>query len=510
MLNIIDNFLNKITMYRLVLYFLIFLLLLATGFSAMGMLPFSPLMLLFGTALLLIIGWAVNFIFSEVFNAPTNVESFYITALILALIITPPQSFSDVSYLMFIFWAALWAMASKYILAIGKKHIFNPAAFAVALTALTLGQSASWWVGTGSMLPFVFVGGFLITRKIRRTDLVLSFIFISLLVSIFMHAHSFGDIFKFGSRAIKDSPLFFFAFVMLTEPLTTPPTKYLRIGYGALVGAIFDPMVHLGSMYSTPELALIVGNVFSYLVSPKLKLMLRFKSKTQIAKDTYDFSFASSKDEIPFRPGQYFEWTLPHEHPDSRGNRRYFTIASSPISEEVHIGVKFYPKSSSFKNALLKMERGDKIVASQLAGDFIMPRNKRIKLCFIAGGIGVTPFESMINYMLKRGQKRNVVMFYSNRTVDDIAYMETFEKARTELGIKTIYALSELDSIPSDWKGARGFITAEMIAKEVPDFEDRIFYISGPHSMVSAFNESLSRMGVNQSQIITDFFPGFA
>ena len=509
MIKYIDNLLNKITMYKLVLYFLVFLLLVGIVFSTFGLLPYNPLLLLFSIIVLLLVSFAVNFIFSLVFKAPTNVESLYITALILALIITPPESFFDVPYLMFIFWAALWSMASKYIFAIGKKHVFNPAALAVVITAFTLGQSASWWVGTGVMLPFVLLGGVLITRKVRRWDLVITFIASALISTVVTHAGSIYDIWKFGSNAVVSSPLFFFAFVMLTEPLTTPPTKYLRMGYGAIVGAIFDPMMHIGAIYSTPELALVIGNIYSYLVSPKIKLMLKLKYKKEIAKDTYDFAFSTNKDELHFKPGQYFEWTLPHSKPDSRGNRRYFTISSSPVEEEIHLGVKFYPEPS-FKNALINMKENDVIVASQLSGDFTMPHNKHKKLCFIAGGIGVTPFESMIEYMVKRGQKRDIVMLYSNKTPEDIAYMDTLEKARKELGIRTIYALSDDKSIPSDWQGVRGFIDSTLIMKEVPDYKDRIFYISGPHGMVTAFYDTLSGMGVRSSHIKTDFFPGFA
>ena len=291
MIRFIDNLLNKITMYKLVLYFLIFLLLVALTFSFFGMLPYSPLMLILSIVTLVIICFIINKIFSKVFKAPANVESLYITALILALIITPPSSLQDISYLIFIFWAAVWAMASKYIFAIGKKHIFNPAAFAVVITAFTINQSASWWIGTASMMPFVLIGGLLITRKIRRFDLVFSFIIVSLLATILMHAHNFTDIFKFAYNAVVASPLLFFAFVMLTEPLTTPPTKYLRMSYGALVGAIFDPVTHLGFIYSTPELALIVGNFFSYLFCRVVNLPV-FRVRRRRSHHNFYYTFS--------------------------------------------------------------------------------------------------------------------------------------------------------------------------------------------------------------------------
>lgn len=175
----IDNFLDTITMYRLVLYYLIGLLVVAFIYCLLGILHFNPLLLAFSTLFLVGVCWVANKVFAITFGAPANVESVYISALILALIITPAQSFTDI---MFLFWAGVLTMASKYILAIGKKHIFNPVAIAVTITAFAGVGSASWWVGTFCMLPFALLG-LLIVRKIRRYDLVFYF-FLAALITI--------------------------------------------------------------------------------------------------------------------------------------------------------------------------------------------------------------------------------------------------------------------------------------------------------------------------------------
>lgn len=91
-------------------------------------------------------------------------------------------------------------------------------------------------------------------------------------------------------------------------------------------------------------------------------------------------------------------------------------------------------------------------------------------------------------------------MFYSNKTELDVAYKEIFDQARKELGINTIYVTTD----------TQGFIDEELIIKNVPDFKDRIFYISGPKSMIDVFKAILRKMGVHKSKIKTDFFPGFA
>jgi ferredoxin-NADP reductase len=507
MLTFIDNFLNKITMYRLVLYVLMVFFVASVVLSIFKFLPYTPVDLISSALIILFISWIFDLLFSYVHKAPTNVESVYITALILFFIISPAQGSIYTQFLPLAFWASVWAVASKYIFAINKKHIWNPVAIAVVITAFSINQSASWWIGTASMLPVVLVGGLLVVRKIRRADLVLSFLITAVATISIVALTRNADIPTTLLRTVKDSAFFFFAFIMLTEPLTAPPTRYLRIMYGGLIGFLFTPALHIGNIYSTPELALVIGNMFAYIVSPKEKLILKLKEKIKIANDTFDFVFHLEQ-KFSFKPGEYMEWTLKHRSPDTRGNRRYFTLASSPTENEIRLGVKFYPEPSSFKNRLLALPKDGEIVASSRAGDFTLPTNTKQELVFIAGGIGITPFRSMIQYLLDKKEKRPVTLFYSNKTISDIAYKNIFDRAQRELGIKTIYAITNTNE-RIDNTMYRGFIDADLIKKEIPDYLNKVFYISGPHGMVDAFKKTLKAMGIHNKNIKIDFFPGF-
>ncbi len=504
MIDYIDNQLNRITMYRLVLYYLIALLGIAVIFSFSGLLTYDPYAMFFSTAFLLVISLVTNQIFAKSFRVPTNIESAYITALILALIISPIKSLND---LWFLGWAAVLAMASKYILAYKGKHFFNPVAIAVALTYYLVNQSASWWVANGPMLPAVLLGGLLIVRKIGKTRMVLSFFITGLAATLIGTTLSGTDFIASIQKLALYSPAFFFAFTILTEPLTTPPTQKLQIYYGALVGLLFVPQFHIGSFYVTPELAMLIGNVFSYIVSPKEKLVLRLKEKNRLASDTYEFVFSAPR-RFTFAPGQYMEWTLSHDRPDSRGNRRYFTLASAPSERTLRLGVKFYENSSSYKKAMLAMNKDTEIVASQLAGDFVLPENPQQNCVLIAGGIGVTPFRSMVKNLLDTRQRRNIAIFYTAKTIDDILYKDVFDRAQQELGIKTIFTITDNSKVPPSWTGKVGRFNAELIRSTLPNYKDYIFYISGSRSMVEGFKNILKRMGIPNYQIKTDLFSG--
>ncbi len=503
-MNFIDNFLNNITMYRLVLYVLIGLLVIAAFFGLLGLLPYSPWAIIFSAAILVLVSWIVNYIFAKVYEVPANAESFFISALILALILSPANKFSDLPFLI---WAAVLTMASKYIINIRGKHIFNPVALAVTLTSYAAGQSATWWVGNIPMLPFVVIGGLLIIRKIKRFNFIVTFLIVSILAIGILSLLAGNDPASTIKKTIIYSPWFFFASVMLTEPLTTPPRKLQQMIYAGITGFLFAPQVHFGSLYTTPELALLIGNIYSYLASPKEKLLLKLKQALKIGPDIYDFIFSGPR--THYLPGQYMEWTLGYGNADSRGNRRYFTLASSPTEEDLRIGVKFAEKSSTFKKSMLELTSQSPVVAAGLAGDFILPHDPNKKLAFVAGGIGITPFRSMLKYLIDTHQKRDIVLFYSARKQEDLVYGDVINQAVRELGLKVVVTLTDTEQVSSGWAGRTGYLNEQMIVETTPDYKERTFYISGPQALVFSVKSVLKHTGLKEKQIITDYFPGF-
>ena len=500
----IDKVLDSISMYRLTLYYLLFLLAGAMVMGATGYISYKPLAIALSAGYLSLICYVSNKIFAYAYEVPAAIESPLITALILSLIITPLASSQG---LIFLTAAGGLAMASKYILTINKKHIFNPAAVAVALTAIGAGDTASWWVSSSHLLPLVVLGGVLLVRKIQRWQMVLSFLAATLIATAVYTLIGGGGVSAALHRALLHSPLFFLAFVMLIEPLTSPAVKLGQRWYGALAGILLPPQVHIFSLYSTPELALVASNIFSYLITPKVKLLPKLAQKHKLAPDVVDFVFSNNQ-KFSYKPGQYTEWTLPHAGADARGNRRYFTLASSPTEDNLRLGVKFYSQSSSFKQAMLVMDNDTPIAVAQLGGDFTMPEDKAEKLAFIAGGIGITPFRSMTKYLLDTNDNRSVSMLYSAKNANELVYTNVFEVARRKLGHSVTYVLTgQSATLPAGAKP--GPINAKLIKAQIPDYAERTFYISGTHTMVKAMTDILRGLGVARSRIKTDFFPGY-
>lgn len=492
-------------MYRLTLYYLIALIsiLCITGF--LGVTQYNTFDIIYATALVTLTCYFANWLFAKIFGAITNIESVFITALIIILIFPikfPHQAIALVG-------VSLLAMGSKYLLTVDKRHLFNPAAVAVLMISLlSSDNSATWWVGTPILVLPVLLGGILLVRKVQRGQMVTVFILTYILITGITGIIHGNSIFSLWQRGFLSSAILFYAFVMLTEPLTSPSTKKNRSIYSVLIAFLYTtPLLRLGSFVLTPEMALIAGNIYSYIVNPKYRLDLALTRKIRVSPDTYVFEFDKPKD-FKFTPGQYLEWTLPHNGADSRGNRRYFSIASSP-QESIMMAVKFYSPSSTYKRALLALNPGQHIIASSLAGDFVMPKKRQTPLAFIAGGVGIAPFRSIIEDVVRNKEKVDIVVIFTNRKREDILFLDTLDKAR-EFGVRSLYVLTDKDALPQNWGGLIGHVTPDVIAKNIPDFKNRKFFISGPQLMVQNFEKILRDSGVSGYDIKVDFFPGYS
>ncbi len=265
-------FLRHILTYRLALYYLAAIWVGAFALSFFDIVHQSPANMALSTALALGICYVTNWAFSYVFGATSNWESVGISALIISLIITP-AGFDDPAALGFLAVVAAWAMASKYLIAIKHKHLFNPTCFGAAVLGTLLHRTVSWWIGDAAiLLPIIILGGALLVHRLRYVEMVLAYAVVVLTNSV-LHGNtaSLAGMYNSFSNMGIHSMFAFFGLVMLTEPRTAPLGRWRQVVYGALVGILFSPYTHIGTYYFTPEAALVCGNLFT-LFSNKRRL----------------------------------------------------------------------------------------------------------------------------------------------------------------------------------------------------------------------------------------------
>ncbi len=220
------------------------------------------------------------------------------------------------------------------------------------------------------------------------------------------------------------------------------------------------------------------------------------------AANIWTFFFKAEKP-VDYTAGQFIELTLPHLEPDERGIKRWFTLSSSPTDELLTITTKFTSEhGSSFKNALRNLVSGTELAMSDPMGDFVLPKLAQTPLIFVAGGIGVTPFHSIFEWLATTQENRPIKFLYSVKSEDEIIFQPTFAKAG-------IHATIVVKNASDAWGGERGQLTAEQILGLEQPSKDTLIYISGPEGLVESLSSELIKHGISQSHIVGDFFPGY-
>ena len=183
---------------------------------------------------------------------------------------------------------------------------------------------------------------------------------------------------------------------------------------------------------------------------------------------------------------------------------RFFSVSSSP-SEAGYIEFTTRMSGSDYKNALDRLKIGDTIHISGPFGRFTYnPEYK--KIVFLSGGIGITPIRSIMEYVSDKKIDANIVLLYGNKNEEGIAFKKDIDEISAGKNMKVVHILS--DSSPA-WTGYRGYITKDIIAKEVPDYLERKFYIVGPPGMVAALTKTLDEMKIAKENIILENFAGY-
>ncbi|HKZ22607.1 MAG TPA: FAD-dependent oxidoreductase [candidate division Zixibacteria bacterium] len=219
------------------------------------------------------------------------------------------------------------------------------------------------------------------------------------------------------------------------------------------------------------------------------------------------FKFSLNNQDFTHQAGQYLTIDLPIDDP--RGKRRPFTISSSPTEKEF-VTITTRPGPSPFKQALNSLDLGSRIVSKAPFGNFVLPSDTSKLVVMLAGGIGITPFRSMIKFACDTQLPLAITLLYSNRTPGDIPFKTEFDNLRhLNHHFKFIYTVTEPKTLAAKWNGLTGFIDEKMIRENVPDLENSIFYVCGPPGMVEAMLEHLKQMDMPDDRIRFEKFSGY-
>jgi ferredoxin-NADP reductase len=230
--------------------------------------------------------------------------------------------------------------------------------------------------------------------------------------------------------------------------------------------------------------------------------------RTEVAKGTMAFQFEKPNGFV-FKAGQYIDLHLSGPQPGpSNGLTHTFSIASSPSDEELIVTTRM--RNTVFKQAMSILPIGSRARIEGPMGSFSLHSNTARPAVFLAGGIGIAPFLSMLSYATGERLRHPMFLFYANRYLEDAAFIDALWKLeRANPRFRFVPTLTRMPNNNGGWKGKTGHISSEMLLTHVRILRGPIYYIAGPPTMVAAARRTLSEVGVDEDDIRTEEFAGY-
>jgi ferredoxin-NADP reductase len=230
--------------------------------------------------------------------------------------------------------------------------------------------------------------------------------------------------------------------------------------------------------------------------------------RTEVAEGTMAFQFERPRDFV-FKAGQYIDLTISGEqHAPSRRLTHTFSIASSPCEEDLVVTTRM--RNTVFKQTLSNLPIGSRVQIEGPMGSFILHNNSAKPAVFLAGGIGIAPFLSILTYAAGEELRHSIVLFHANRSLRGAAFLDNLRKLeRLNPRFRFVPTFTRMPSNNGSWKGKTGYISSEMLLTEVAITRGPIYYIAGPPTMVAAMRRTLGEVGVDEDDIRTEEFAGY-
>jgi ferredoxin-NADP reductase len=231
-------------------------------------------------------------------------------------------------------------------------------------------------------------------------------------------------------------------------------------------------------------------------------------NRADAAEGTMAFYFEKPPG-FDFKPGQSVDLTLlnPPET-DPEGNVRTFSIASARFDDQLMFATRM--RDTAFKRSLKKVPLGTVVKMDSAMGDFTLHENSAIPAVFLAGGIGITPFSSIVRQADHDHAPHRLYLFYSNRRPEDAPFLEVLQNLeKTNPNFRFIASMTDMPRSKKTWSGETQRINQEMLSKYLNDLRGPIYYIAGPPAMVTGMRKMLVQSGVDEDDIRTDEFAGY-
>ena len=233
----------------------------------------------------------------------------------------------------------------------------------------------------------------------------------------------------------------------------------------------------------------------------------RIKEKEEVAKGTLLVTFDLQGEELDFTPGQYFHVTLPNlGHDDDKGLRRHITVVTSPNEKGV-LGFATRMRDSAFKRTLRELPVGSEVDVEPPKGTFGLPDDPSRPLVFVAGGIGITVFRSMLRFIHEEQLPYSVTLIYSNRDRESTAFHD--ELRELEQALPDFRLVLTMTQDPG-WDGETRKVDGEFVQDYLDqDLNRYTFLIAGPPAMAEGVQGALREAGVRDENVIVERYSGY-
>ena len=238
------------------------------------------------------------------------------------------------------------------------------------------------------------------------------------------------------------------------------------------------------------------------------KYSTKLRGRKEVAEGTMAFSFEKPAG-FQFKAGQFANFTLvnPPES-DGEGNTRTFSIASAPAEAGLLVATRM--RDTAFKRVWKTMPQGTELKLAGPFGSLTLHQDAARPAVFLAGGIGITPFRSILVQAQRDNRGRRLFLFYSNRRPEDAAFLEELQAlSQQNPNFTFVGTMTGMDKSRRTWFGETGFVNQEMLGRFVGDLAAPIYYIAGPPGLVAAMQQLLADAKVSEDSIRAEEFAGY-